>query len=95
MGKLKLEAENIYESISSNAPVVVPGKINQPVQPPRNNDGNPTTNDLLNPVKQEQRTKSLFMRVKPSVYQKFYGFCKQKGVSQADMFEYWVEQLLK
>ena len=30
-----------------------------------------------------------------SVKKKFDAFCEAKGVSQADMFEFWVESLLK
>ena len=49
--------------------------------------------ELLSPKKEELKSGSLTIRVKPSVKKKFESFCKRKGVSRAAMFEFWVESI--
>lgn len=51
--------------------------------------------DLLTPPKEELKTASLTLRMKPSVKKAFVKFCEKKGVSQADMFEFWVQSIIK
>ncbi len=51
--------------------------------------------EILVPKKDELKSGSLTIRVKPSVKKKFESFCKKKGVSKASMFEYWVENIAK
>lgn len=50
---------------------------------------------LLNPEVKERKTEAIYLRVKPSVKRAFDDICKAKGISQADMFSYWVESILK
>ena len=50
---------------------------------------------LLNPEVKERKTEAIYLRVKPSVKKAFDDICKQKCISQADMFSYWVESILK
>ena len=55
-----------------------------------------TANDLLNPpVEKKKKLAAVYLRCKPDVKTKFDKFCKDKGISQSDLFEYWVETLLK
>ena len=49
--------------------------------------------DLLTPPKEELKTASLTLRMKPSVKKAFVDLCNAKGVSQADMFEFWVKSI--
>ncbi len=49
--------------------------------------------DLLMPPKEELKTASLTLRMKPSVKKAFVDLCNAKGVSQADMFEFWVKSI--
>ena len=51
--------------------------------------------DLLTPPKEELKTASLTLRMKPSVKKAFVDLCNAKGVSQADMFEFWVKSITK
>lgn len=51
--------------------------------------------DLLTPPKEELKTASLTLRMKPSIKKAFVDFCKAKDVSQADMFQFWVESITK
>lgn len=51
--------------------------------------------DLLTPPKEELKTASLTLRMKPSVKKAFVKFCEKKRVSQADMFEFWVQSIIK
>ena len=51
--------------------------------------------DLLTPPKEELKTASLTLRMKPSVKKAFVDLCNEKGVSQADMFQFWVESITK
>ena len=51
--------------------------------------------DLLTPPKEELKTASLTLRMKPSVKKAFVDLCNEKGVSQADMFEFWVKSITK
>lgn len=51
--------------------------------------------DLLTPPKEELKTASLTLRMKPSVKKAFVDLCNEKGVSQADMFEFWVKNIAK
>ena len=55
-----------------------------------------TANDLLNPpVEKKKKLAAVYLRCKSDVKTKFDKFCKEKGISQSDLFEYWVETLLK
>ena len=49
---------------------------------------------LLTPKKEELRSDTLTIRIKPSVRKKFEGFCQRKGVSRATMFEFWVDTII-
>ena len=51
--------------------------------------------ELLTPKREELKSDTLTIRVKPSVRKKFEVFCKKKGVSRASMFEFWVENIAK
>ncbi len=51
--------------------------------------------DLLTPSAKETKSGSLTLRVKPSVKKRFAEFCTEKGVSQPDMFEFWVNSIAK
>ena len=51
--------------------------------------------DLLTPPKEELKSASLTLRMKPSVKKSFVKFCEKKGISQADMFEFWVQSIIK
>lgn len=103
MGKLnKLDAANIYDTIGANAPVIK--KQEKKVSVKEHQEKEVTTvevntevtaADLLNPMQREKKTGSIFLRCKPSVKSKFDAFCQEKKISQANLFEYWVESLLK
>lgn len=95
MAKLnKLDASSIYDTIGKNAPVPeANGPAKKVVVPEEQSVGR--TVDLLNPTKKERKTASIYLRCKPEIKVKFDKLCKEKGISQADMFEFWVESLLQ
>lgn len=104
MAKLnKLNAGNIYDAIGQNAPVQkiqtvkaekVPESVKE-VETVSKPVEEKTVSDLLNPEQKEKKTASIYLRCKPSVKAKFDKLCEEKNISQADMFEYWIETLLK
>lgn len=96
----KLTTDNIYDTIGQNAPiqtVAVPDQEEKTVDIKKSSKPAEVSNDidLLNPEVKERKSASMYLRCKPSVKKKFDAFCEAKGVSQADMFEFWVESLLK
>ncbi len=98
MAKLqKLNVANIYDTISQNAPSVP--ATTETVSDSKTKSSVTTRDNsvasLLNPEIEERKTDAIYIRVKPSIRQKFDAFCKSKGVSQADMFQFWVESILK
>lgn len=104
-GLFKPNAANIYDTIGNNAPVVKVADVEkkevvQPVQqeqkaePVQEEKTAAAGIDLLNPKKQK-KTASIYLRCKPEIKEKFDKLCKDKGISQADMFEFWVDSLLK
>ena len=111
MAKLKkLNTDNIYDKIGQNAPVVKsvqkvaerkePEPVQEVVEPAKevkavSNASASNVVDLLNPDKKPKKTASIYLRCKKEVKEKFDALCKEKGISQADMFEYWVKTLLK
>lgn len=96
----KLTTDNIYDTIGQNAPVQTVAVSDQEEKTVvANKSGKSAVAgvdvDLLNPEVKERKSASMYLRCKPSVKKKFDAFCEAKGVSQADMFEFWVESLLK
>ena len=97
MGKLnKLNVNNIYDTIGQNASTVEPAKkvIAQESEPAEEKKTGAVV-DLLNPdIKKKKKSAAIYLRCKPEVKEKFEKLCEDKGISQADMFEFWVESLL-
>lgn len=98
-GLFKPNADNIYDTIGNNAPIVKVTDGEKKEQKEEHvQEERPAVAggiDLLNPDKKPKKTASIYLRCKPEVKEKFDNLCKEKGISQADMFEYWVETLLK
>lgn len=96
----KLTTDNIYDTIGQNAPVQTVAVPDQEEKTVIVKEGSKPVEagldiDLLNPEVKERKSASMYLRCKPSVKKKFDAFCDAKGISQADMFEFWVESLLK
>lgn len=97
MAALKLDTNNIYDKIGSSAEADKKKKEVKKVQKvePKTEKTASSFEDLLNPEVKERKTEAIYLRVKPSVKRAFDDICKAKGISQADMFSYWVERILK
>lgn len=97
MAALKLDTNNIYDKIGSSAEADKKKKEVKKVQKvePKTEKTASSFEDLLNPEVKERKTEAIYLRVKPSVKKAFDDVCKAKGISQADMFSYWVESILK
>ena len=97
MSALKLDTNNIYDKIGSSAEV---DKKKKEIKKVKNEEAKEKETasgfeSLLNPEVKERKTEAIYLRVKPSVKKAFDDICKQKRISQADMFSYWVESILK
>lgn len=96
MAKLnKLNASSIYDTIGKNAPIPEANVLTKKVVVPDEKSAFGRAVDLLNPTKKERKTASIYLRCRPEVKAKFDALCNEKGISQADMFEFWVESLLQ
>lgn len=97
MAALKLDTNNIYDKIGSSAEADKKKKEVKRIKTEEVKTEKTVSGfeSLLNPEIKERKTEAIYLRVKPSVKRAFDDICKQKGISQADMFSYWVESILK
>lgn len=97
MAALKLDTNNIYDKIGNSAEVDKKKKEVKKIKKEEVKTEKTASSfeDLLNPEVKERKTEAIYLRVKPSVKKVFDDVCKAKGISQADMFSYWVESILK
>ena len=84
-------AAEINSDVNSNAATETVVKEPVKAKPVKKMEG--SLADLLTPKRTELKTESLTLRIKPSTKIKFEEFCAKKGVSRADMFEYWVNNI--
>ena len=94
VGLKKLDTNNIYDKIGKVSEADKKKKEVKEVQTEEVKRAS-SFEDLLNPEVKERKTEAIYLRVKPSVKRAFDDICKAKGISQADMFSYWVESILK
>ena len=97
MAALKLDTNNIYDKIGNSAEVDKKKKEVKKIKKEEEKKEEMASGfeALLNPEIKERKTEAIYLRVKPSVKRAFDDICKEKGISQADMFSYWVESILK
>lgn len=97
MSALKLDTNNIYDKIGNSAEVDKKKKEVKKIKKEEAKTEKTASSfeDLLNPEVKERKTEAIYLRVKPSVKKAFDDVCKAKGISQADMFSFWVESILK
>lgn len=97
VGLKKLDTNNIYDKIGKVSEADKKKKEVKKVETEKAKTEKSASSfeDLLNPEIKERKTEAIYLRVKPSVKRAFDDICKAKGISQADMFSYWVESILK
>lgn len=90
-------AAEINSDVDNNVATetVVAEPVAETVKPVAEEGRTASLSDLLTPSAKETKSGSLTLRVKPSVKKRFAEFCTEKGVSQPDMFEFWVNSIAK